>query len=45
MDDSEDGRIDLSLGFERVAAVDKERRLVGEHDGDAGGTGKSGEPG
>ena len=44
-DGLEDGAVDLVAHLQRVAAVDEDRRLVGEHDRGAGRAGEAGEPG
>ena len=43
--DGESRRIDLVAHLHRIAAVDENRRAIGEHDRDAGRAGKAGEPG
>ena len=41
----EGGHVDLLADLEGVAAVDEDRRAVGQHDGHAGGAGEAGQPG
>ena len=41
----EHGTVHLLADLQRVAAVDEDRRLVGEHDGRAGRAGEAGQPG
>ena len=42
--DTPDLGIDLLAGLQRVAAVDKYRGLLRQHDGEAGGAGEAGQP-
>ena len=41
----EGGGIDLGADGQRVAAVDEDRRAIGQHDGEAGRAAEAGEPG
>ena len=43
--DLEQAGVDLLARLQRVAAVDEQRRAVGEHDGAAGRAGEAGDPG
>ncbi|OIQ72356.1 hypothetical protein GALL_460210 [mine drainage metagenome] len=37
--------VDLLSGLQRIAAIDEYRGLPAQHDGEAGGAGKTGQPG